>query len=162
MMNEQNFNFSPSPPPIGPVWLARPAQSGVADRLPAQRFAGEGQRLIRKRVLIVEDEALLAMDLQFAFEDEGAEIIGPALSLEQAIRAAASGDRIDGAVLDVDLGGHDVFPVAHMLQERGVPFVFHTGHGSRASLSETFPGSATCIKPTLPETLIETLLRLAR
>lgn len=132
---------------------------GSNDRAPLEGVGPE-RLLAGKRILIVEDEALVGLDMQFAFEDEGAEVIGPALSLQDAMEIVAREHRIDGAVLDVDLGGEDVFPVAQMLRELGVPFVFHTGHGSRANLSQMFPGSLTCSKPTLPGTLIATLLRL--
>ena len=154
-----NIPAAPRTPPTG---VSEPVVSGAPDRDQQTCSSGARERLAGKRVLIVEDEALLAMDLQFAFEDEGAEVIGPALSLEHALRAISSAEAIDGAILDVDLAGRDVYPVARKLTERGVPFVFHTGHGSRIKLAEMFPGSITCTKPTLPETLIDTLLRLAR
>lgn len=134
------------------------------DPSPGPEVAGCSGRLGGWRILIVEDEALLAMDMQFTFEDEGAEVVGPALSLDQAIalimRAEPSGAPIHGAILDVDVAGRDVYPVAATLRERGVPIVFHTGHGSRIRLAEMFPGSVTCSKPTLPETLVLTLLQL--
>ena len=129
-------------------------------------FAGTAgtprERLLGKRVLIVEDEALLALELQFAFEDEGADVVGPAMSLESAVAIAAGGKEIDLAVLDVDIAGRDVFPVAVLLQQRGVPFVFHTGHASRAELSAMFPGAVTCTKPAMPDMLVLQLLRLGR
>ena len=121
-----------------------------------------GERLAGRRIIVVEDEALLAMDMQFALEDEGADVIGPALSLEQALDAVSRNAEIDGAILDVDLAGHEVYPVASILIDRGVPIVFHTGHGSPTRLAEMFPGSVTFSKPTLPETLILALLRISR
>jgi CheY-like chemotaxis protein len=121
---------------------------------------GPSSRLTGKRILIVEDEALVALDLEFAFQDEGAEVVGPALSLRDALSVLGSDASIDGAVLDVDLGGKDVFPVAELLCARGVPFVFHTGHATRASLDKPFPGVMVCTKPTLPTALIAVLLRL--
>lgn len=111
-------------------------------------------------VLIVEDEALVALDLQFAFEDAGAEVLGPAMSLRSALAMAEQVGKIDCALLDVDIAGHDVYPVARVLQRRGIPFIFHTGHGSRRTLGEMFPGTMTCLKPTLPETLIDLLAAL--
>ena len=120
-----------------------------------------GERLLGKRILIVEDEALLAMEMQFAFEDEGAEVLGPALSLEAATTLVAGTPEIDAAILDVDLGGHDVYPVASLLAARGVPFLFHTGHGSEASLAALFPSAITLTKPTFPDTLVRELRRLA-
>jgi DNA-binding response OmpR family regulator len=121
-----------------------------------------GERLLGKRILVVEDEALVAFELQLSLEDEGAEVIGPAQSLMTAFEAVTHEPNIDLAVLDVDLGGEDVYPVAEVLLRRRVPFVFHTGHGSRSELTALFPGTTTFIKPTLPETLIAHLLKIAR
>jgi CheY-like chemotaxis protein len=121
---------------------------------------GTARRLVGKRILIVEDEALVALDLELAFEDEGAEIVGPALTLRDALEVLRGDQTIDGAVLDVDLGGSDVFPVAERLRERGIPFVFHTGHATPESLEALFPGAITCTKPTLPAQLVSALLRV--
>ena len=110
--------------------------------------------------MIVEDEALVAMDLQFDFEDAGAEVLGPAMSLEDALALAEQAPEIDCALLDVDIAGCDVYPVAEMLQRRGIPFIFHTGHGSRRAHGAMFPGAITCQKPTLPEKLIDLLAGL--
>jgi len=127
---------------------------------PAQQHEQAGERLLGRRVLIVEDEAFVAMELQFAFEDEGAEVIGPAMSLAQALSIVEQQADIDYAVLDVDIAGVAVYPVAHILQQRGVPFLFHTGHGSRSKHEALFPGAMTCFKPTLPEVLVSNLLAL--
>ena len=118
-----------------------------------------GEKLLGRRVLVVEDEALVAMDLQFAFEDAGAQVLGPAMSLSEALTVAEQAE-IDCALLDVDIAGQDVYPVAQVLQRRGIPFIFHTGHGSRRAHGEMFPGTITCLKPTLPETLIDLLAKL--
>ena len=122
--------------------------------------AHPGERLLGRRVLIVEDQALLALEMQFAFEDEGAEVLGPALTLEAARAVALADEPIDAAVLDVDLIGHEVYPVAALLQKRGVPLLFHTGHGTVAELHALFPDAVTCIKPTLPDTLVRRLVTL--
>ncbi|WEK48326.1 MAG: response regulator [Candidatus Andeanibacterium colombiense] len=117
------------------------------------------ERLLGKRVLIVEDEALLALELELAFADEGAEIVGPALSLSHGVMLAEAAPEIDCAVLDVDLGGRDVFPIAHALEQRGIPFIFHTAHARASTLTTLFPRSETVVKPARPEDLV---LRLAR
>jgi CheY-like chemotaxis protein len=151
-----------------PVQMNPAAWLAAARDVPGKHSAGayssaqRHERLLGKRVLVVEDEALLALDLQYAFEDAGAEVLGPALSLMQALETVAHAAAIDLAVLDVDLAGEDVYPIAEILLQRGVPFVFHTGHGSRSELTQLFPGTITLMKPTLPETLIDHLLRLSR
>lgn len=121
----------------------------------------EERLLLGKRILIVEDEALLAFELQLVFEDEGAVVIGPAMSLLQALDLVAHTE-IDAALLDVDLAGDDVYPIAELLLQREVPFAFHTGHGSHAALTQLFPGMTTLMKPMLPESLVEHLAAIAR
>jgi len=79
------------------------------------------------RVLIVEDAVLLALELETGLADAGAEVIGPAYELEEAMALL---DRpIDAAVLDANLNGRSVMPVAEALARRKVPFVFATGYG---------------------------------
>ncbi len=121
--------------------------------------AADGGGLRGLRVLIVEDEALVAIDLQYAFEDAGAKVVGPAMSLSYALALAGEAE-IDCALLDVDIAGQDVYPVAQALQLRGIPFIFHTGHGSRRTHGEMFPGAITCLKPTLSNVLIDLLAAL--
>ena len=83
-----------------------------------------------RRLLIVEDEYMIAADLAWWLEDQGAEVVGPAGSVDEAIALIAAEDgRLDGAVLDINLGHEPVFPVADRLLAAGVPFVFMTGYG---------------------------------
>jgi PAS domain S-box-containing protein len=79
------------------------------------------------KVLIVEDAVLLALELETGLSEAGAEVIGPAYELDEALALL---DRpIDAAVLDANLNGRSVTPVAEALFARGVPFVFATGYG---------------------------------
>lgn len=112
--------------------------------------------LAGKRVLLVEDEAFVAMDIQFALEDAGAHVVGPCASLSAAL-AAARGEELDAAILDIDLGGLDVFPAADILRDAGVPFVFHTGHGQRRELIEDYPDAPVCKKPVGSDRLLNAL-----
>jgi DNA-binding response OmpR family regulator len=120
------------------------------------------EKLLGRRVLIVEDEALLAFDLQLVFDEAGAEVIGPALSLAAALALVQTAAEIDCALLDVDLGGRDVFPVAQALLARGVPFVFHTARAAAADLAAMFPGSMTVPKPAQAEDLVTRMAALLR
>ena len=79
------------------------------------------------RVLIVEDAVLLALELETGLSDAGAEVVGPAYELEEAMNLLSQ--PIDAAVLDANLNGLSVTPVAEALAARGVPFVFATGYG---------------------------------
>lgn len=83
-----------------------------------------------KRIMIVEDEALVAMMVEDLLGDLGYEVAGSFGAVGDAL-AWLGGDQglPDGAVLDVNIGGEMVFPVAEALRARGVPFVFATGYG---------------------------------
>lgn len=119
------------------------------------------ERLLGLDILIVEDEAMLALDLSFAMEDAGAQVMGPVHSLDNALALVGrEGFRANAAILDVDLAGRDVYPVAEKLAAMGIPFLFHTGHGDRKHLTSMFPGSVVCMKPTLHDELIGQLQAL--
>jgi PAS domain S-box-containing protein len=83
--------------------------------------------LKQARVLIVEDAVLLALELETGLSEAGATVIGPAYELAEAM--ALLDQPIDAAVLDANLNGRSVAPVAQVLSDRGVPFVFATGYG---------------------------------
>lgn len=88
----------------------------------------EGGPLSGLRVMIVEDDAMLALALDMALASAGCEIAALASNLAEATRLAREA-AIDGAVLDVNLSGEMVYPVADILAARGIPFVFATGYG---------------------------------
>lgn len=112
-----------------------------------------------KNVLIVEDEAFVAMALESAFSDAGAKVLGPAATLDEAMELTSSG-KIDAAILDIDLAGLDVYPAADILVERNVPFVFQTGHGQRSELKIKYPDVRVCKKPVSRKDLIAALAEL--
>lgn len=80
------------------------------------------------RILVIEDEHIVAEALSRCLRTSGAEIVGPAATVEQALTLLETSDRIDGALLDIDLRGIRAFAVADDLIARGVPFVFATGY----------------------------------
>jgi DNA-binding response OmpR family regulator len=122
----------------------------------AQMFDGDAasQRLENLRILLAEDEIFVSMALEAELAAEGAEIIGPVMSLTAGIELIDSGVEVDGAILDVNLGDALVFPLAEMLRERGVPIIFHTALGERDEITRDFPEASVCVKPTLPQELI--------
>jgi|APAra7269096613_1048513.scaffolds.fasta_scaffold04953_3 DNA-binding NtrC family response regulator len=83
-------------------------------------------------VLILEDEYLIAFDLAEAFEKYGAMIVGPFASLASARAAIENTPELDGAVIDINLRGELSFPIAEMLRERHVPFIFTSGYDQLA------------------------------
>ena len=80
-----------------------------------------------RRVLVVEDEMIVAWLLEDMLADLGCAVVGPASSVEQAL-AMIDAEAIDVAVLDVNLNGQMSYPIADALATRGVPFVFSTGY----------------------------------
>ena len=83
--------------------------------------------LVGRRVLVVEDEAILAAMVVDVLEDVCANVVGPAGSVAMAARLAARAE-IDLALLDLNLRGETVYPVADVLARRGVPFAFASGY----------------------------------
>jgi CheY-like chemotaxis protein len=116
-------------------------------------------RLEGSRLLVVEDEYLIAADLKDSLESLGAEVVGPAASVEEALRLIeTSGDKLDGAVLDVNLRGERVFPVADALGARGVPFIFASGYDAVA-LPKAYDNVARVEKPVDKRRLLQVLSR---
>jgi CheY-like chemotaxis protein len=95
------------------------------------------------RVLLVEDEILVAMMMRDILSDLGFSVIGPFSRLSEAMVAAVH-DEIDAGIIDINLGGEFVYPVADVLVARSIPFVFVTGYGVE-SIDERF-GSVPIIK----------------
>lgn len=99
-----------------------------------------------RRILVVEDESLVAMLLETILEDLGCETVGPASSVAEALEVIAARDDLDGGLLDVNVAGVEIFPVAEALAARGLPFVFSTGYGE-GGLPEAWRGRITLQKP---------------
>ncbi len=109
----------------------------------------------RKRVLIVEDEAMISMLIEDMVLDFGCEIVGPAARLDHALTLALQAE-IDIGLLDINVDGSVVFPVADVLRFRGIPFIFSTGYDFR-SLPERFRNSPTLSKPFSYQNFADTL-----
>ena len=110
------------------------------------------------RILLVEDEPLVAMLLEDVLQDAGAIIMGPAATVSEALVLAA-GARPDAAVLDLNLAGETCLAVADVLADAGVPFLVATGYGGDAPLAR-HTGVQVLQKPYEPNALIEALLQL--
>ena len=114
-----------------------------------------------RRILVVEDEYFVADDLVQALTRLGAEVLGPVATREEALDLLASGERIDLAVLDINLQGESVFPVADTLIEQGVPFVFATGYDQTA-IPAQYQQVLRWEKPFAPEALAQALSIIMR
>lgn len=112
------------------------------------------------RVLVVEDDYYLASDTRRLFERAGANVVGPAGSLEEASGLAADGD-IDCALIDINLGAGPTFAVARTLRDRGIPFLFTTGYDAIAIPGE-YRDVPRIEKPMADRALLAALERLAK
>ena len=122
----------------------------MTDGVPARALQG-------RRILVVEDDYVLAEDLRRELEALGAEVQGPVPSTDDALHVLKTGLQPDAVLLDLNLGGEIAFPVAEALQERGILFAFTTGYEAW-----TIPGAYAHIprfdKPVELQRLVRWLL----
>jgi CheY-like chemotaxis protein len=110
-----------------------------------------------RRILIVEDEYLIAASLQENLELAGCVVVGPVPTIEQALEVIESNSRLDAAVVDVNLGGRLAYPVADILQARNIPFIFTSGYED-TFLHSRYPQAKNCAKPYLFPTMEKALV----
>jgi CheY-like chemotaxis protein len=115
----------------------------------ADKFCGQ-------RVLIVEDEYFVAQDIADYFCGLGAKIQGPVGSVAEALRLLDTVE-VQGAILDINLRGERVYPVADLLRRKQVPFVFASGYGGELEL-DAYADVPRCIKPVEFAVLAKALL----
>jgi CheY-like chemotaxis protein len=109
-----------------------------------------------RRVLVAEDEFLLAIRMVGAFAKLGVETIGPVGTIKRALDLVEHSGHLDGAVLDVKLRDGVVYPVAEALRARGVPFVFTTGYSEHA-IPDRYKDVARYEKPFDPAQVVRAL-----
>ena len=119
-----------------------------------------GEDLQGLRVLVVEDEAAISLLLEDMLLDFGCEVIGPAARLSAALDAV-NREHVDLAILDVNVAGEPIYPVAEALAERSVPFVFSTGYGS-AGIKDAYRDRPVLQKPFAQHDLKQKLLMARR
>jgi CheY-like chemotaxis protein len=100
-------------------------------------------RLFGKRILLVEDEPVVAMLAEDLLTDLGCVVVGPAVRLKEGL-ALVERERLDLALLDINLGADTSFPIAAALSERQIPFAFATGYGA---LAHPFDDAPVISKP---------------
>ena len=114
------------------------------------------------RLLVVEDETLVAMMVEDILSDFGCVVVDVAGTLERGLQLAADRDlALDGAILDVNLGGEKVYPIADALSARGVPYVFATGYGL-AGIAPAYAHAPALAKPYEPRVLEEAVSAFVR
>ena len=112
------------------------------------------------RVLVVEDDDLIANELSHHLMDQGAEVIGPLGQFDDALGQVRH-DGFDIAVLDINLHGEQSFPIADELRRQGVPFVWASAYGPR-DIPGRFAGVPLWEKPYDERVLVEDVLRLCK
>ncbi|PWC87506.1 hypothetical protein TSH100_09775 [Azospirillum sp. TSH100] len=112
------------------------------------------------RILVVEDEGLVAMALEQTLIAFGYDVVGPASNTRTALKLLASEERFQGALLDVNLGDERVDPVAEALAAASIPFLFATAYSDPAALPAAFRDRPVLNKPYPPERLRQALAQL--
>jgi CheY-like chemotaxis protein len=95
----------------------------------------DANRLRDRRIFVVEDEMLVMLHLEDLLSDLGCVVVGPASRVGAALEIARA-ETMDAAILDINVAGEKVFPVADLLAGRGVPFAFLTGYGASGVSSQ--------------------------
>lgn len=105
------------------------------------------------RLLVVEDEAIVAMMVEDLLTDLGCVVVDVAGTVSRGLALVSdTGLALDGAILDVNLGGEKVYPIAEALTARGIPFMFATGYGI-TGIAESFSHVPALAKPYEPQAL---------
>jgi CheY-like chemotaxis protein len=112
------------------------------------------------RVLVVEDEAAISLLLEDMLLDFGCEVVGPSARLAAALEAVEK-EKVDIAILDVNVAGESIYPVAEALQARSIPFVFSTGYGSQG-IKDSFRDRPVLQKPFAQHDLKQKLLQVRK
>ncbi len=110
-----------------------------------------------RRILVIEDDYLVAQVLADLLEEAGAKVVGPIGWVDEAIAFIAdNGATLDGAVLDVNLHGRKSYPIADALEGRGITFIFTTGYGADA-VDSAYLRFPRCQKPFDQHALVTAL-----
>ena len=118
--------------------------------------------ILGRSVVVVEDEALVALDLEETLKSAGLHVMGPAASVAEAMALLEAGTP-DAAILDLNLRGELVTPVARKLREIGVPFVLATAYNHlRSDAEQAFSGVANLGKPLASARCVEMLGEILR
>lgn len=110
----------------------------------------------RPKVLVVEDEFIIALDLSETVQDLGYSLDGPYADNEHAF-VAIDRELPDCAILDIFTGDGEVFPLADALADAGVPIIFHSAHMAPPEVKRRYPEALACSKPCPPDHLIDLL-----
>ncbi len=119
---------------------------------------GHSTILRGQRVLVVEDEPLIALELKAVLADGGAQVVGPVSDLAESLKLART--PLSAALLDVRLGRQTVAPLAQLLQDQGVPFAFYTGQVETDAVRRQWPSAPVIAKPSPGRDVVAAVERL--
>lgn len=124
-------------------------------------IAGDGtvNILTGHHILIVEDEMLLAMDLQLLLEEQGCKIVGPVPSVKRALEVIAR-QPLSAATLDMNLNGESSAEIAAALWTRNIPFIVVSGYSDKQAFDPRFRDAPLVQKPYVAEDLLRKLARV--
>jgi DNA-binding NarL/FixJ family response regulator len=117
--------------------------------------------LLGARILVVEDDPLILMDLEAVLEDAGAEIVGGCSNITSALAKVAS-SVIDAALLDIRLGREGIAPVARALKLKGIPFLFYSGQVETDPIRDEYPTTRILPKPSTARIVLAEIAELVR
>jgi DNA-binding response OmpR family regulator len=141
------------------AWQRKSSWNEAVDATLIRQGISMHQPLLNVRILLVEDDPLIGLDLRETLEMAGAKVVGPARDASSAT-ALMEDHSFDVAVLDHIIVGGDSLPLARELTQRGLRFIFHTSH--RGTLSQQFPQARVIDKPSRPGELVAALTALLR
>jgi len=122
----------------------------------AARAVGDPAVLVGCKVLVVEDEYIIGQETAETLRSAGCSVRGPVGTMQEALRIAAS-EALDVAVLDINLNGQMVWPVAHALTARAIPFIFTTGYSTTIRIPPELDQAPRAEKPVEPAQMVTTL-----
>src|SRR5919197_771511 len=118
----------------------------------------QGERAVGKRILVAEDEFYVALFVEETLQSFGCTVLGPFADLAEASEVATR-EQVDAALLDINLGGEMVYPLAEYLHQHRIPFVFTTGYAAK-DLPEEFRAFECLRKPVSERTLEQVVRRM--
>jgi DNA-binding response OmpR family regulator len=111
------------------------------------------------RILVVEDDFIIGLELSSILSDAGATVVGPLKTVQEAL-LSADDEALSAAILDIRLGAETVAPVARLLAAHHVPFVFYTGQSRTDPVQAEWPDCKTLSKPALPGMIVKAVTAL--
>lgn len=107
-----------------------------------------------RKIIVVDDEVLIALQIATILEESGVIVAGPYYSLE-GILSVVEDIEVDVAILDINLNGSKIFTAADILQRRNVPIIFHSGNSDAAHAAERYPGCLVLRKPCADREILQ-------